>query len=66
MLPAGKMLYVHEKVATDVVLESPILVVPPEHRVCEEGDATTIGRGFTVTGIAIGTPLQPFAVGVTA
>ena len=36
----------------------------PEHIVCAEGAAITVGEGLTVITTVIEIPAQPFAVGV--
>jgi hypothetical protein len=44
-LPTGAIATIQENDVEGVVLESAMLVVPPEQRVCEEGVAVTIGDG---------------------
>ena len=36
----------------------------PEQIVCEDGVATAVGVGFTITVAVTAVPVQPFAVGV--
>jgi hypothetical protein len=64
ILPTGAIAIVHANVVEGVKLESKILVVPPEQIVWEDGVAVATGFGFTMTTTFIGSPSQPFAIGV--
>ena len=55
---------VHEKVVPLTLLLKAIDDAVPEQIVCDEGVATTLGVGLTVTTTVIGVPLHPLAVGV--
>ena len=55
---------VQEKAVPAVVLERAILVVPPEHNVCDAGAEVTMGMGFTVTTTVMADPVHPFADGI--
>ena len=55
---------VHEKVVPLTLLLKAIDDAVPEQIVWDEGVATTLGVGLTVTTTVIGVPLHPLAVGV--
>jgi hypothetical protein len=55
---------VHAKVVPLTGDESAMEVAAPLHIVCDEGVATTVGAGFTVTVSLKGAPAQPLAVAV--